>query len=248
MSPLSSLRTSVDALRAPRTSPHQTRGASVVRPAVFGASDGLVSNLALIMGVGAAAANDAHVVLIAGVAGLLAGAFSMAVGEYISVRSQREILDYQVSLQRAQLADDPEAEAEILRTIYVARGLSPAEAALIVDRVMSDHDLAVDTFVRDEIGLSAETMGSPIAASASSFFAFSIGAIVPVIPYVFLFGPAAIWGSLVLSLGTLFGVGAAVSVLTHRPPLVVGARQMLLGLAAAAVTYGIGALLGASIG
>ncbi len=247
MSPLSSLRTSVEALREPRTSPHQTRGASVVRPAVFGASDGLVSNLALIMGVGAAAGNDAHVVLIAGVAGLLAGAFSMAVGEYISVRSQREILDYQVSLQRTQLADDPEAEAEILRIIYVTRGLSRPEAALIVDRVMADHDLAVDTFVRDEIGLSAETMGSPVTAAVSSFTAFSIGAIVPVIPYVFLIGSTAFWGSLILSLGALFGVGAAVSALTHRPPVLVGARQMLLGLAAAAVTYGIGTLLGSSI-
>lgn len=247
MSPLSSLRSSVEAMREPRTSPHQTRGASVVRPAVFGASDGLVSNLALIMGVGAAARNDAHAVLIAGVAGLLAGAFSMAVGEYISVRSQREILDYQVSLQRAQLADDPEAEAEILRTIYVARGLSLAEATLIVDRVMSDHDLAIDTFVRDEIGLSAETMGSPVAAAGSSFLAFSIGAIVPVIPYIVLTGMPAFWGSLLLSLAALFAVGAVVSVLTHRPPLVVGARQMLLGLAAAAVTYGIGSLLGASI-
>ena len=247
MSPLSSLRTRVHALPEPSGKPHETRGASVVRPIVFGASDGLVSNLALIMGVGAAAGNDAHAVLIAGVAGLLAGAFSMAVGEYISVRSQREILDYQVSLQRAQLADDPETEAAILRDIYMARGLSQAEAVLIVNRVMGDHGLALDTFVRDEIGLSAQTMGSPFAAAGSSFTAFSIGAIVPVIPYVFLIGPAAFWGSLLLSLVALFAVGAAVSVLTHRPPLVVGARQMLLGLAAAAVTYGIGALLGASM-
>ena len=247
MSPLSSLRTRVDALLEPSGKPHETRGASVVRPIVFGASDGLVSNLALIMGVGAAAGNDAHAVLIAGVAGLLAGAFSMAVGEYISVRSQREILDYQVSLQRAQLADDPETEAAILRDIYTARGLSHAEAVLIVNRVMGDHGLALDTFVRDEIGLSAQTMGSPFAAAGSSFTAFSIGAIVPVVPYVFLIGSAAFWGSLLLSLVALFAVGAAVSVLTHRPPLVVGARQMLLGLAAAAVTYAIGALLGASM-
>ena len=247
MSPLATLRARVDSLFTPPAKPHETRGASVVRPIVFGASDGLVSNLALIMGVGAAAGNDAHAVLIAGVAGLLAGAFSMAVGEYISVRSQREILDYQVSLQRGQLADDPEAEAEILRRIYITRGLSQAEATLIVDHVMADHGLAIETFVRDEIGLSGETMGSPLAAAGSSFTAFSIGAIVPVVPYVILVGSAAFWGSLVASLVALFAVGAAVSLLTHRPPLVVGARQMLLGLAAAAVTYGIGSLLGATV-
>jgi VIT1/CCC1 family predicted Fe2+/Mn2+ transporter len=247
MSPLASLRTRVDALMKPSGKPHETRGASVVRPVVFGASDGLVSNLALVMGVGAAAGNDTHAVLIAGVAGLLAGAFSMAVGEYISVRSQREILDYQVSLQKAQLADDPDAEADILRQIYMARGLSAAEAGLIVERVMADHGAAIETFVRDEIGLSGETMGSPAAAAGSSFTAFSIGAIIPVVPYVFLLGGVAFWTSLLVSLAALFVVGAVVSILTHRPPLLVGARQMLLGLAAAAGTYAIGALLGASV-
>ena len=226
--------------------PHDTPGASIVRPVVFGASDGLVSNLALIMGVGAAAANDGHTVLIAGIAGLLAGAFSMAVGEYISVRSQREVLDYQVALQHAQLRDDPEAEAAILRGIYQARGLSEAEANLIVERVMADHGVAVETFVREEIGLSEATMGSPMSAALSSFTAFSIGAIIPVIPYVLAVGAVAFWGSLVVSMVALFGVGAAVSTLTHRPPLWVGARQAGLGLAAAIVTYAIGTLLGAA--
>jgi VIT1/CCC1 family predicted Fe2+/Mn2+ transporter len=227
--------------------PHDTPGASIVRPMVFGASDGLVSNLALVMGVGAAAANDASSIVIAGIAGLLAGAFSMAVGEYISVRSQREILDYQVGLQKAQLADDPDAEAEILRAIYVTKGLSEAEADLIVNRVMEDHGLALDTFVREEIGLSEETMGSPLAAGGSSFVAFSLGAIIPVIPYLLLAGMTAFWVSLVVSTIALFAVGAAVSLLTHRPPLIVGARQAGLGLAAAAVTYAIGTLLGASV-
>ena len=189
---------------------------------MFGASDGLVSNLALVMGVGAAAGNDGHAVLIAGIAGLLAGAFSMAVGEYISVRSQREVLDYQVRLQEAQLRDDPEAEAGILRAIYMTRGLSEAEANLIVARVMADHGTAVDTFVREEIGLSEATMGSPMAAAGSSFTAFSIGAIIPVIPYLLFVGTGAFWVSLVASTIALFGVGAAVSVLTHRPPLLVG--------------------------
>lgn len=229
------------------TGPHDTPGASIVRPMVFGASDGLVSNLALVMGVGAAAANDSGAIVIAGIAGLLAGAFSMAVGEYISVRSQREILDYQIKLQAAQLVDDPESEAEILRAIYVTKGLSEAEANLIVSRIMEDHGLALDTFVREEIGLSEETMGSPLAAGASSFFAFSIGAIVPVVPYLLITGMAAFWVSLIASLIALFAVGAAVSLLTHRPPLIVGLRQAGLGLAAAVVTYGIGTLLGASV-
>lgn len=243
---LAALRTHWDRLLAP-SGPHDTPGASVVRPVVFGASDGLVSNLALIMGVGAAAANDPKAVLIAGVAGLLAGAFSMAVGEYISVRSQREVLDYQVALQKKQLVNDPDAEAAILREIYEARGLSKAEADLIVRRVMSDHGLAVETFVREEIGLSEATMGSPVAAAGSSFTAFSIGALVPVIPYVFFHGGIAFWGSLAASTIALFAVGAAVSTLTHRRPLVVGARQAALGLAAAIATYAIGTLLGASV-
>ena len=245
MSPLTTLRTRWAGMLAP-SGPHDTPGASVVRPVVFGASDGLVSNLALIMGVGAAAGNDGHTVIIAGIAGLLAGAFSMAVGEYISVRSQREVLDYQVSLQHRQLKDDPESEAAILRDIYRTRGLSNAEAALIVTRVMADHGTAVETFVREEIGLSEATMGSPMAASGSSFTAFSIGAIIPVIPYLLAVGMVAFWGSLIVSVVALFAVGAAVSTLTHRPPLIVGARQAGLGLAAAVVTYGIGTLLGAS--
>jgi VIT1/CCC1 family predicted Fe2+/Mn2+ transporter len=246
MSPLRLFRARVARLVTP-AGPHDTPGASVVRPIVFGASDGLVSNLALVMGVGAAAGDDAHAILIAGIAGLLAGAFSMAVGEFISVRSQREILDHQVRLQQAQLADDPESEAAILRAIYVTRGLSEAEADLIVGRIMADHGLAVDTFVREEIGLSEATMGSPLAAGGSSFLAFSLGAVIPVIPYVLLAGPAAFWTSLLVSTLALFGVGAAVSVLTHRPPMVVGARQAGLGLAAAGVTYAIGALLGATV-
>jgi len=241
--PFVSLRSRWAALLTP-TGPHDTPGASIVRPVVFGASDGLVSNLALIMGVGAAS-KDSHTVLIAGVAGLLAGAFSMAVGEYISVRSQREVLDYQVHLERTQLRQDPASEAGILRDIYRSRGLSNGEADLIVQRVMADHDTAVETFVREEIGLSEQTMGSPMAASGSSFLAFSLGAIVPVIPYLIVTGSVAFWASLLVSLAALFAVGAAVSTLTHRPPLLVGARQAGLGLAAAAITYGIGSLLGA---
>jgi VIT1/CCC1 family predicted Fe2+/Mn2+ transporter len=170
----------------------------------------------------------------------------MATGEYISVRSQREVLDYQVRLQRHQLREDPASEAAILRGIYQSRGLSAGEANLIVTRVMADATTAVETFVRDEIGLSEQTMGSPVSAGASSFLAFSLGAAVPVIPYLVATGSTAFWSSLIVSIVALFLVGAAVSTLTHRPPLLVGARQAGLGLGAAVVTYGIGLLVGAT--
>ena len=231
----------------PPSSPHETRGASVVRPVVFGATDGLVCNLSLIMGVAGAAREDPHSVVVAGIAGLLAGGFSMAVGEYISVKGQREVLDYQIALQRYQLDHTLDQERRILSDIYIAKGLSPAEAQLIVDRILADPERAIDTFVREEIGLSAETMGSPVAAGAGSLAAFSAGAFVPLLPVLLIAGPLAFSIAIVLSLAALFAIGMSVSVLTHRNPLWTGLRQAALGGLAAAVTYGIGALLGAAI-
>ncbi len=227
--------------------PHETRGASVVRPVVFGATDGLVCNLSLIMGVAGAASEDPHAVIIAGVAGLLAGSFSMAVGEYVSVSSQRELLEYQVELQRDQLNHTPEQERAILTAIYVEKGLSRDEAELIVGRIMADPERAIDTFVREEIGLSAETMGSPVAAGIGSLIAFSVGAFVPLLPFLLLAGAAAFVTSLAGSLVALFAVGLGVSRLTHRRPLRSGLRQAALGTLAAAVTFGIGALLGTAV-
>ena len=214
---------------------------------MFGATDGLVCNLSLIMGVAAAAKEDPHSIVVAGIAGLLAGGFSMAVGEYVSVSSQREILGYQVDLQRRQLADTPESEAAILATIYEAKGLSSAEARLIVDRIMASPETAIDTFVTEEIGLSGETMGSPYGAAVGSVAAFSAGAIVPLAPFLVGGGTAAFWSSIGLSLLALLGIGFAVSRLTHRGIIRTGLRQAGLGLAAAAVTYGIGSILGAAI-
>ncbi len=234
-------------LLEPPASPHETRGSGVVRPIVFGATDGLVCNLSLIMGVAGAANEDPHSVVIAGIAGLLAGGFSMAVGEYVSVRSQRELLDYQVELQRHQLRHTPDQERAILRDIYCAKGLSTAEADLIVDRIFANPDQAIETFVREEIGLSAETMGSPIGAGLGSLSAFAVGAIVPLIPFLLLQVQAAFVVSIVASALALFAVGVAVSRLTHRSALVTGLRQAILGGTAAAVTYGIGALLGTAV-
>jgi VIT1/CCC1 family predicted Fe2+/Mn2+ transporter len=234
-------------LRRPPASPHETRGASIVRPVVFGATDGLVCNLSLIMGVAGAAGQDSHSIIIAGVAGLLAGGFSMAVGEYVSVRSQRELLDYQIELQRHQLHHTPEQEWDILREIYEAKGLSRAESDLIVSRIMRDPERAIDTFVREEIGLSAETMGSPVAAGLGSLCAFALGALVPLAPFLILRGQAALGLSIGASGVALFAIGLAVSRLTHRHPLRTGLRQALLGGLAAAVTFGIGSLLGTAV-
>ena len=238
----------VRALREPPASPHETRGASVVRPVVFGATDGLVCNLSLIMGVAGAAGEDPHSIVIAGIAGLLAGGFSMAVGEYVSVRSQREMLDYQIELQRHQLVHTPEQERSVLRAIYSAKGLSGAEADLIVSRILRDPERAVDTFVREEIGLSAETMGSPVAAGLGSLSAFVAGAVVPLLPFLVLGGGrAAFVLSIVASGLALFAIGIGVSRLTHRHPVWTGLRQAALGGLAAAVTFGIGSLLGTAV-
>ncbi len=228
--------------------PHETRGASVVRPVVFGATDGLVCNLSLIMGVAGAASNDPHAIIIAGIAGLLAGGFSMAVGEYISVSSQRELLDYQVDLQRQQLHHTPEQERQILKEIYESKGLSPAESDLIARRIMHDPERAIDTFVREEIGLSAETMGSPLAAGLGSLAAFAVGAVIPLLPFLVPGANGASFAtSIVASVVALFAVGLGVSRLTHRHPLRTGLRQALLGAMAAAVTFGIGSLLGTAV-
>jgi VIT1/CCC1 family predicted Fe2+/Mn2+ transporter len=245
---IGALQAHLHAVLAAPTSPHETRGASVVRPVVFGATDGLVCNLSLIMGVAGAAGEDPHSILIAGVAGLLAGGFSMAVGEYISVQSQRELLDYQIDLQRNQLHQTPEQERDILMDIYMAKGLSAEEADLIVDRIMKDPERAIDTFVREEIGLSAETMGSPVAAGLGSLSAFSVGALVPLLPFIFLGGSGTAFALSIAASGiALFAIGMAVSRLTHRHAVWTGLRQAALGGVAAAVTFGIGSLLGTAV-
>jgi vacuolar iron transporter family protein len=245
--PRTSVRRRLAELRQPPASPHETRGASIVRPVVFGATDGLVCNLSLIMGVAGAAGEDPHSIVVAGIAGLLAGGFSMAVGEYVSVRSQRELLEYQIDLQRRQLHNTPEQEAGILREIYEAKGLSRPEADLIVERIMRDPERAIDTFVREEIGLSAETMGSPVAAGLGSLSAFALGAFVPLLPFLLASGAPAFAFSIVASGLALFAIGLGVSRLTHRHAIWTGIRQAAMGGLAAAVTFGVGSLLGTAV-
>ena len=234
--------------RVPRTptSPHESRANSFLRPAVFGGSDGLVSNLSLVMGVAGASA-DNQAIVIAGIAGLLAGAFSMAVGEYISVRSQHELFDAQLQLQARQLREDRDGERRILEGIYQERGFTPAESSSIVSKLFATEESALDTMMRDEVGLDASNIGGPWAAASSSFTAFFVGALIPLLPFLMLTGTPALVTSVVISLGALFGLGVGVSVLTKRSWLVSGVRQMALGGVAALVTFLVGQAIGANV-
>jgi VIT1/CCC1 family predicted Fe2+/Mn2+ transporter len=230
----------------PPTSPHETRATGFLRPAVFGGSDGLVSNLALVMGV-AGASSDNQAIVIAGIAGLLAGAFSMAVGEYISVRSQHELFDAQRQLQVKQLQADEAGERAILEGIYQERGFSPEEARAIVGTLFATPERALDSMMRDEVGLDPRAIGGPWAAAISSFLAFVSGAIIPLLPFLLLTGTPALIGGVAISLSALFLLGLGVSRLTGRPPLRCGLRQLGLGGIAALITFLIGQAIGTAI-
>lgn len=225
------------------TAPHETRANSVLRPIVFGANDGLVSNLALVMGV-AGANPEPGIIVLAGIAGLLAGAFSMGVGEYISVQSQRELLEFQIAFQRKQLREVPDQERTILARTYRERGFTEAQATEFAAAVMDDDDHAVRLLIFEEVGLDARSIGSPLAAGLSSFVAFTLGALVPLLPFLLASGSAAFWGSVGASLLALAVLGAGISRLTRRPLSRGAVRQVLLGGLAAAVTFGAGSLLG----
>jgi VIT1/CCC1 family predicted Fe2+/Mn2+ transporter len=226
---------------------HRSSRSGTLRAVIFGVSDGLVSNLALVMGVAGAAGDQGRFILLAGVAGLLAGAFSMAAGEYISMQSQRELFERQIALERAELAAMPEEEEAEMASIYRAKGFTEAEAASIAKRLFENPERALDTLVREELGLDPDELGSPIGAASGSFFAFAFGAAVPVVPYLLTSGAPAFIASLVLSLVALFGVGAGVSLLTGRSVVFSGARQVLIGAAAAGVTFIVGSLVGVSV-
>jgi VIT1/CCC1 family predicted Fe2+/Mn2+ transporter len=228
------------------TEPHETGANTVLRPVVFGANDGLVSNLALVMGVAGANPEPSFIVL-AGIAGLIAGAFSMGVGEYISVQSQRELLEYQVAFQRKQLREAPQQERDILCRIYQERGFSAEEADRFVDAVFEEPDHAVRLLIFEEVGLDERSIGSPLAAAVGSFLAFTSGAFVPLVPYLLTTGTPALLASLGLSLAALALLGTGISRLTRRPMLFSALRQVLLGGVAAAVTYAVGSLIGTTV-
>jgi vacuolar iron transporter family protein len=229
------------------TEGEQSTGASksgTLRAAIFGINDGLVSNFSLIMGFMGAGV-DKSVVLLAGVAGLLAGAFSMGAGEYISMKVQREVYERLIHLEAHELAMEPDEEREELAEIYVRKGIPPELAERLADSIMVDPKLALDTHAREELGLDPEQgLGSPWGAAASSFLTFAFGAFVPIVPLLFAGGVRATVASAIVSGLTLVGVGAAISILTGKSAVVSGLRQLLVGGVAAAITYGIGSALG----
>ena len=221
-------------------------GSGSLRAAVLGVNDGLVSNFSLVMGV-AGGTGDADIVLIAGVAGLLAGAFSMAAGEYVSMRSQRDLYEHQIRMERVEIEAWPEEEEEELFLIYQAKGLSEEEARRIARNVIADPEVAVDTMAREELGLDTSQLGSPWGASFSSFAAFLGGATVPILPYLFGAGELAFSLSALLSAGALLGVGALLAWVTTRSTAWGALRMLLAGGSAAAVTFGVGSLIGVSL-
>ena len=226
---------------------HRSGRSGTLRAVIFGVSDGLVSNLALVMGVAGAAGDHGSFVLLAGVAGLLAGAFSMAAGEYISMQSQRELFERQIALERAEMEAMPEEEEAEMAALYRAKGFLDDEAKAIAHRLFEDPERALDQLIREELGLDPDELGSPFGAAGGSFVAFAIGAFIPVAPYIVTSGAGAFVASIVLSLIALFGVGVGVSLLTGRSALFSGARQVGIGAAAAIVTFAVGSLIGVSV-
>ena len=218
-----------------------------LRAVIFGVSDGLVSNLSLVMGVAGASSASPRFVVLAGVAGLLAGAFSMAAGEYISMQSQRELFERQIELERAEMEAMPEEEEAELAAAYRAKGFARDEATRIAHRLFQDPEAALDMLVREELGLDPDELGSPWGAAGGSMVSFALGAAVPVIPFLFGGGLVITAVSLGASLVALFAVGAGVSMLTGRSLVFSGLRQLGIGLGAAIVTYLIGSLIGVEV-
>ena len=226
---------------------HRTGGGGTLRATIFGVNDGLVSNLALVMGFAGAQA-DPEFVMLAGVAGLLAGASSMGAGEYVSMRAQRELYERQIALEEMELALVPEEERAELALIYRAKGVPAAEAEQIADRIFQNREVALDTLVREELGLDPDALGAPWSAAIGSVLAFAAGAIVPVLAYFTGAGWAQFAISAAMSGVALFSVGVGVSLFTGRSSLYSGARQLAIGAAAAALTYGLGIIVGAGAG
>lgn len=225
-----------------------TSGGNALRAAVLGSSDGLTSNLSLVMGV-AGASLQPHQILLTGLAGLLAGALSMAIGEWLSVQSARELYGSQIAVERAELEQQPEEEQEELSLIYQAKGLEPAAADDLARRIIADPAGALDTLAREELGIDPHELGgSAWQAAIASFFLFAVGAIIPVIPFAFLAGLVAVGVSIGLSIIGLFTIGAGITLTTGSPLWKAGGRQVIMGVAAAVITFGLGRLVGGALG
>jgi VIT1/CCC1 family predicted Fe2+/Mn2+ transporter len=226
---------------------HRAVGGNALRAAVLGANDGLVSNLSLVMGV-AGAQLSGESVLITGLAGLLAGACSMAMGEWLSVQSARELSQRQLEIEAEEIRAVPQEEQQELALIYEAKGLNPDDARRVAAEIMTDEHKALETLAQEELGIDPEDLGgSPWEAAGTSFVLFALGAIIPVAPFLGLSGMSAVLASLGVSAAALFVIGAAITLFTGRNALFAGARQLGFGLAAAGVTYGIGRLLGVAL-
>lgn len=222
-------------------------GGGNLRAAVFGVNDGLISNASLILGIAGATA-DTQIIVLSGVAGLVAGAFSMAAGEYVSVRSQREMYEYQIGLEREELEHYPEAEAEELALIYKARGHAPEEATSMARNLIADPEKALVTLAREELGLNPEDLGSPWGAALFSFFSFAVGAVIPLVPFLVAAGTTGLIAAIVATCIALFSVGATLALFTGRSAAASGARMLAIGAAAGGFTYIVGSLLGVSLG
>lgn len=217
-----------------------------LRAAVFGVNDGLVSNTSLLLGFAGAAAGT-PVILMSGVAGWLAGAFSMAAGEYISMKSQRELFEYQIGEERSELERYPDEEAEELALIYHARGVPLENARTMTRAMLSDKERLLDTLAREELGLNPDDLGSALGAAISSFAAFSAGALIPLVPFLLPFVERRIEWAAAASAASLFLVGAVLSLFSGRSAAIGGLRMLAIGAAAGAATFGIGRLLGVEL-
>jgi vacuolar iron transporter family protein len=223
-------------------------GGNTLRAAVLGANDGLVSNLSLVAGV-AGANPDTHLLLITGLAGMLAGACSMAMGEWLSVTTSRELYQSQIAAEAEELEQAPDEEKEELTLIYQSKGLAEAQAKALAEKLVGNRDTALDTLAREELGIDPQELGgSPWAAAATSFGLFTLGSLCPVLGLVLATGTRALILSLVFAVLALFGIGAATSLFTGRGAWFSGMRQVVIGVAAAAVTYGLGKLIGVGRG
>lgn len=235
------------AILAKSESWHHADKSGSLRAAVFGASDGLVSNTALVMGF-AGSGIASSTVLFAGVAGLLAGAFSMAAGEYVSVAGQRDMFKREIELESQEIRDAPQEEERELELIYRAKGLDRDMAREVAAKIMSDPEIALETMTREELGLDPDDLGSPVKVAVSSFTAFALGAVIPVVPYLFYSGLTALWIGIGLAILALVVVGGTVGRLSGAGVVKSSLRQLLFGGGAAVVTYVVGHFVGIGLG
>lgn len=226
---------------------HRSVGGNALRAAVLGGNDGLVSNFSLVMGIAGASSGQKEV-LLAGMAGLLAGALSMALGEWISVKSSQELFENQMQLEMDELETNPEGEEKELALIYMSKGIPETQAREMASEIMKNKDHAHEVLIKEELGINAEDLkGSAMEAALSSFVLFALGAILPVIPFFFIGGYTAVILSTALSAFGLFIIGAAITLFTGKSVWYSGFRQVLFGLMAAAITFGIGKMIGVSV-